>query len=120
VGTHLHQQQGDSELRRRQARVVAGEAARHLERDLQVVVLGDMNAEPGTPELEPLEELLDHAVPQGRSTAPSSRPRWQLDHVLVSEDLEVLEAGVVTTRVSDHLPVTAAVRPRPRPPTADP
>jgi endonuclease/exonuclease/phosphatase family metal-dependent hydrolase len=109
IGTHLHHVEDEPEIRLRQARAVAGEVARLRDRDMAVVLLGDLNAEPGAPELEPLEELLDHALPGGNPTWPAWRPEVQIDHVLVSDDLEVGATEVTSETVSDHLFVSVEV-----------
>jgi endonuclease/exonuclease/phosphatase family metal-dependent hydrolase len=112
IGTHLHHVEDEPEIRLRQVRVVAGEVARLLERDLPVVLLGDLNAEQGAPELEPLEALLEHAVPTGTPTWPAWDPQVQIDHVMVSDGLEVRDTTVTTSEVSDHLFVSVEVAPR--------
>jgi endonuclease/exonuclease/phosphatase family metal-dependent hydrolase len=112
VGTHLHHVEDEPETRLRQTRAVAAEIARLLDRDMAVMLLGDLNAEPGAPELEPLEELLEHAVPGGSPTWPAWGPRVQIDHVMVSEDLDVRDVAVTSAQVSDHLFVSVEVVPR--------
>jgi endonuclease/exonuclease/phosphatase family metal-dependent hydrolase len=112
VGTHLHHVEDEPGIRLRQTRAVAAEIARLLDRGMAVMLLGDLNAEPGAPELEPLEELLEHAVPEGNPTWPAWGPRVQIDHVMVSGDLEVRDASITSAQVSDHLFVTVEVAPR--------
>jgi endonuclease/exonuclease/phosphatase family metal-dependent hydrolase len=112
VGTHLHHVEDEPGIRLRQTRAVAAEIARLLDRGMAVMLLGDLNAEPGAAELEPLEELLLHAVPQGSPTWPAWDPRVQIDHVMVSEDLEVRDVSVTSAQVSDHLFVSVEVAPR--------
>ena len=43
-------------------------------------------------------------------TWPAHRPHSQIDHILVSPDVEVLEAGVLPACGSDHRPVKARLR----------
>ncbi len=84
-----------------------------------VVVLGDLNAPPGSATLEVLEGagLRDALGPSAGGTAHSFTgvargPR--IDHVLVSAGVEVVGAGVAGPREgrlpSDHWPVWAEVR----------
>lgn len=108
--TQLHTVADEPDVRRRQARAVAGEVARLRGQGLAVVLLGDLQAAPGDPELEPLEDLLAPAVPVGRSTWPAAQPYRQVDHILVSEELEVVDVDVVRGEVSDHLPVRVRLR----------
>lgn len=104
VGTHLHHVTDQPAIRLTQARAVAAEASRLRARGLPVAVLGDLNAAEGTPELEPLDWLVD-AVPGGAPTFPADVPLVQLDHILVSEDLIVEQPTIPQVAVSDHLPV---------------
>jgi endonuclease/exonuclease/phosphatase family metal-dependent hydrolase len=109
--TRLHPVEAHADVRRRQARAIAAEIARQRARGLEVVLLGDLQAEPQTPELEPLESLLTATIPVGRATWPAARPRQQLDHILISEGLEVADWTVASVGVSDHLPLAARLRP---------
>jgi endonuclease/exonuclease/phosphatase family metal-dependent hydrolase len=56
---------------------------------------------------------LRHGRPP-RATFPSRFPFMRLDHIFVSEDIEVLDVEVISTplarRASDHLPLLATVR----------
>jgi endonuclease/exonuclease/phosphatase family metal-dependent hydrolase len=111
VATHL---QHDSPAGRlAQARALAAEVAASPE---PVVLLGDLNATPGAPELAPLTDptgrggagLVDAWVVGGDgpgATFPSDAPRARIDHVLVAAELTVTAAAVVPTDASDHRPV---------------
>ncbi len=71
-----------------------------------VILMGDMNCRPGSPEMnllfqrthlrEPLEETL---------TFPSWRPQHYIDHILVTPDLEVQSVQALHHAYSDHLPI---------------
>ena len=75
-----------------------------------VVVMGDMNCSPNSAEMvdlfrtsglrEPLEEL---------HTFPSWRPQHNIDHILVSDGLQVAECRVLNHAHSDHLPISMEV-----------
>lgn len=110
LSTQLHRDEAQADVRRRQARAVAAEVARLRGRDIEVVLLGDLQAEPRDAELEPLEDLLSHAVPRGHATWPARRPQRQLDHIMVSPGVQVVSWEVGDQRISDHLPVTARLR----------
>ena len=49
-----------------------------------------------------------------KPTFPSRYPVMRLDHIFVSEGIEVLDAEVISTsltrRASDHLPLLATIR----------
>jgi endonuclease/exonuclease/phosphatase family metal-dependent hydrolase len=102
IGTHLSHVDRRGDTRLPQAQAVAADAARMRERGLATVVAGDLNAAPGSPELLAFAELVASALSPGRATYPAGRPTEQIDHVLVSPDLVVVEAEVLEARLSDH------------------
>ncbi len=75
-----------------------------------VVLMGDFNCAPASPEMamlfrtthlhEPLETL---------HTFPSWRPERNIDHILVSPELEVVHCSVLSHAHSDHLPIAMEV-----------
>ncbi len=73
----------------------------------RVVLMGDMNtSRRGLLEHSPLAGLgFRSALARPEPTFPSWRPRQELDHVLVSPDLQVHHAEVLPCRFSDHLPI---------------
>lgn len=74
------------------------------------IVMGDMNCVCNSIEMrrmfdktrlrEPMEPIL---------TFPSWRPMLNIDHILVSSELEIEEAAVVDHPMSDHLPIMTRV-----------
>lgn len=106
VATHL--QQDSAAARATQARALADEVTAD---DGPIVLLGDLNAEPGTPELAALtDHLADAWVAAGDglgTTFPSDRPRLRIDAVLVSPGIAVTAAAVVASDASDHRAVVA-------------
>jgi endonuclease/exonuclease/phosphatase family metal-dependent hydrolase len=76
-----------------------------------VVLTGDLNARPGTPEIDALtEDLIDAWAEAGVGdgyTFPAENPTARLDYVLHSDDVRTCTAAVLSTDASDHLPVTA-------------
>jgi endonuclease/exonuclease/phosphatase family metal-dependent hydrolase len=67
--------------------------------------MGDLNAEPDSPELKSLVARTDlRLVPLGE-TFPSWKPKKGLDHFLVSPDILVNTASVLDIGLSDHLPI---------------
>jgi endonuclease/exonuclease/phosphatase family metal-dependent hydrolase len=82
------------------------------------ICTGDFNAEPGSPELEPLRRTFRDAYAEahgGRhagtflSSAGGAPPKpvQCIDYVFCSPDFRVTGAATLDTRVSDHLPLTA-------------
>jgi endonuclease/exonuclease/phosphatase family metal-dependent hydrolase len=103
LATHL--QHDSAAARLAQAEAIAAEVAASA---TPVVLLGDLNATPGDPELGPLSGLVDSWAAAGEgagATFPSDRPRIRIDHVLVSPDLTVSAAAIVPSEASDHLAV---------------
>ncbi|WP_405811201.1 endonuclease/exonuclease/phosphatase family protein [Streptomyces sp. NBC_01520] len=74
------------------------------------ILLGDLNAEPGAPELAPLWEELTDADP-GAPTFPALDPVKRIDFVAVSKAgagaVRVRDVAVAETLASDHRPVVA-------------
>lgn len=78
-----------------------------------VVLVGDLNARPDTPEIAAItERLRDAWVAAGVGdgyTYPAEDPYARIDYVLTSDDVVARAAAVVTSDASDHLPVHADV-----------
>jgi endonuclease/exonuclease/phosphatase family metal-dependent hydrolase len=70
------------------------------------VLMGDFNAPLDSPEMCLLVDSCPLQAPSGMlHTFPSWQPRRGLDHILVSEHLQVIDTHVVQQRYSDHLPL---------------
>jgi len=75
-----------------------------------VVLMGDMNCEPGSPEMQLLFRRTCLREPvEGLCTFPSWRPARNIDHILVSPSLEVSQCQVLNHAISDHLPIAMEV-----------
>jgi endonuclease/exonuclease/phosphatase family metal-dependent hydrolase len=78
-----------------------------------VILLGDFNAEPNSPEMETLttkfQDVLAGAGPEGM-TFPSNDPDTRIDYVLVRSVAGVKSARVLDSLASDHRPVLAEVK----------
>jgi len=116
IGTHLSHvdQLGDTRLP--QARTIAAEVARMRDRGVPVIVAGDLNAEPGAPELMTFGDLVRATVPPGHPTWPSWDPEVQIDHILVSPGFRVVGWEYLTSEDSDHLGIVVDLRLPPRTP----
>jgi endonuclease/exonuclease/phosphatase family metal-dependent hydrolase len=109
--THL--QHNDAAERLAQARAIVPLVADPGD---PVVLLGDLNATPGAPEIRTLTgTLVDGwaAVGVGAGyTHPSGRPSRRIDYVMVSPDVVVDSIAVPRSgAASDHLPVVADLSP---------
>jgi endonuclease/exonuclease/phosphatase family metal-dependent hydrolase len=76
-----------------------------------VVVMGDLNARPGDPEIAPLTDVFDDAWAVAGDgpgfTFDAATPHARIDYILTSGDLPVRRTAVLQTDASDHLAVVA-------------
>jgi endonuclease/exonuclease/phosphatase family metal-dependent hydrolase len=115
LATHLHH-------RSRTERLAQVEAinATVAERDVPTVLLGDLNARPGSPEIAAVTRHLVDTWSVGGGTGghtfSARSPHIRIDYVLTSPDITVKAARVVPTDASDHLLVSVdlALHPEPR------
>ena len=106
--THL---QFDSPTERgQQVQAILGTIGRP---DTSVVLLGDLNAAPDTPEVAALvDQLTDAWVSAGvgdGNTFSSQTPTSRIDYVLTSRDVTARTAAVIASDASDHRPVVATL-----------
>jgi endonuclease/exonuclease/phosphatase family metal-dependent hydrolase len=75
-----------------------------------VVVMGDLNCQPDSNEMQFLLSATDLCEPcHGLKTFPSWRPARTLDHILTSPSLEVNDVHVLQHLLSDHLPIAMEI-----------
>lgn len=87
-----------------QLKFIADLVAKHT----HVIVLGDLNLTPdflGASSL--LTTHLRSVLANNNPTYPSWKPKKQLDYILVSSSFNIINAGVISSDYSDHLPVFA-------------
>lgn len=71
-----------------------------------VVVMGDLNCQPDSKELQQLLNTTNLVEPtHGLNTFPSWRPVRKIDHILTSPSLEIFDVHVLDHLLSDHLPI---------------
>jgi endonuclease/exonuclease/phosphatase family metal-dependent hydrolase len=93
--------------RRRQIDYLAAE----IRRREHVVVMGDFNCRLEDEEFRHLLESTHLCAPESEHcTFPSWRPRFGLDHILVTPGLEVERTQVFPVAHSDHLPIAVEVK----------
>lgn len=121
VVTHLHHVEDEPQPRLDQAARVATIAEELRASGFPVIVMGDVNAEPEAPELEPLERrFVNVTVPVGppsghdeedaaTPTFPSTDPVEAIDHIYVSELLIASHLTVPRSTASDHLSVAVTL-----------
>ena len=73
------------------------------------LLLGDLNATPDAPELQPLfQRLHDSMADRGEAlTYPAEAPIKRIDYILASRHFETRTASVPPTTAADHRPVIA-------------
>ncbi len=92
--------------RRRQFEFIAQLVNRYR----HVVVMGDLNCQPDSPEMRFLLDATGLCEPvHGLKTFPSWRPMRTLDHILTSPSLKVHDVHVMQHLLSDHLPIATEI-----------
>lgn len=80
--------------------------ATHLADSSNVVVMGDFNAGPDSPEIMRFCAALGLDAPtRGLASYPSWQPQRAIDHILVSEGLGTSNVRLIDAPMSDHCPV---------------
>lgn len=79
------------------------------------VLLGDFNARPDWLQIDELLSAgwIDTWSVAGSGdgfTANAANPRYRIDYVFVTPDIETLDAGVIQSQASDHFPVVVDLR----------
>jgi endonuclease/exonuclease/phosphatase family metal-dependent hydrolase len=94
-----------AEQRALQVSRIADELRTHHE---PVILAGDLNASPESPELQQLLQTgLRDCASDESPTFPAEAPRCRIDHLLVSPHFTVERCYAVETTVSDHRPLVA-------------
>lgn len=111
--TSVHLQHRDGNVDTRLDQLAALEAA--LPDDGPSVLAGDLNAEPGSAELDALDEAgwvsaMDTAGAEDVLTHPSNEPTVRIDWVLGRGGVAFAEARVLADDSSDHLALVTEVR----------
>ncbi len=106
VATHL-QPDRTGQIPVAEAQRVQALAAGLIAPNRAVVLAGDLNAEPGSPQLAVFAPTFVDALVTGRPlpTYPSDNPTQQLDHVFTTPDLVASDIHVPASTDSDHRPV---------------
>lgn len=81
-----------------------------LESIWPLILVGDFNSRPDSPEALRLRTILADICPlKGYYTYPSSRPDERIDYIMVSGQISPVEAGVISSGASDHCPLAATL-----------
>jgi endonuclease/exonuclease/phosphatase family metal-dependent hydrolase len=110
VGTHLQNGEGRDRV---QARVAEIETIlRTLGARAHTVILGDLNSDPGSPELHTLLDAGYRTTQPTRSCTLKTSNANCVDWIFVSRDLEQTTVRAIAIDTFDHRPLVATVRPR--------
>ncbi len=79
------------------------------------ILMGDFNARPGWLQIEELlaagwVDAWSEAGSGNGFTSNAQDPRYRIDYVFHTPDIEVLDVGVIQSQASDHFPVVADLR----------
>jgi endonuclease/exonuclease/phosphatase family metal-dependent hydrolase len=88
--------------------------------DTNFLLLGDLNALPGSYTVNKLSEKLQNAGPEISEKTWTTKPfsydgfdantlDWRLDYAFASPDIKMVSAEIIQTDVSDHLPVLITI-----------
>ncbi|MEE9492051.1 MAG: endonuclease/exonuclease/phosphatase family protein [Gammaproteobacteria bacterium] len=76
-----------------------------------VVLMGDFNCQSESEEIGQLVNRTLMSEPlHGLNTFPSWRPKRNIDHILVSPTVKILNAEVMDCSISDHLPIAVDIQ----------
>jgi len=83
---------------------------------VRTIIAGDLNSEPGWPEIDAFTKAGFHSAQDAvgdpeAATSPAEDPRHRVDWIFGTPDLTFTSFALLDTTVSDHLPLTATVRP---------
>lgn len=84
------------------------------------IFTGDLNAAPGSPTIQAVSNILQNAGPAFNQNTWTTKPfsydgfketklNWRLDYIFATPDVKTMEAKILKTEHSDHLPVWAEV-----------
>ncbi len=82
------------------------------DKDVPVMILGDLNATPDSPPVKLLESRFVDVNKPGDKTYPSKGPDKKIDYIMADKQnfVSTLKDTVYPVRYSDHLPIAARIR----------
>lgn len=84
------------------------------------LLTGDFNVTPGSRRIKELSKLFHHVGPEFSENTWTTKPHktadfeaatldWRYDYIFASNDVKVIDAEIIDTEVSDHLPILATI-----------
>ena len=114
IDTHFHHLEGQSDIRQLQSKAIL-DFINSID-NYNIVLSGDLNAEPSDPEITMLYQarFIDATKkmdPELAYTFASDNPHQRIDYILVSFDLRnrIGDVQIPLSTASDHLPVVAVI-----------
>jgi endonuclease/exonuclease/phosphatase family metal-dependent hydrolase len=115
IGTHFHHLEGQTEIRQLQSGAILT-FINNIDNN-NIILLGDLNAEPSDPEITMLYEArfidtVKNQDPHIAYTFTSDNTQQRIDYILVSSDLasKIGAVRIPLSTASDHLPVVAVIK----------
>lgn len=110
IATHLHHVEAENYVRLEQVPVVLA----FWDQAPYSLIMGDMNSEPGYPEMDLIAQagLVDSWVEAGAGKGlswPAIDPFERIDWIWHTPDLTALEAEIIQSTASDHLPLVVTL-----------
>lgn len=113
INTHYQPRYGTNQLQLIHTETIINFLAQHPSE--RFVIMGDLNAEPDTPQMQPFFEhgfidVIEHAGLVPGNTARSDNPVSRIDYILISSDLTAVDVTIPPSTASDHLSVVATLQ----------
>jgi len=110
IATHLHHVEAENQVRLEQVPVVLA----FWDQAPNSLIMGDMNSEPGYPEMDLIAQagLVDSWAEAGSGKGlswPAIDPFERIDWIWHTPDLTALEAEIIQSTASDHLPLVVTL-----------
>jgi endonuclease/exonuclease/phosphatase family metal-dependent hydrolase len=108
IATHLHHVEEDSDIRQEQVPVILS----YWDNAPGTIILGDLNAQPDTPEIRMFYQagLLDTLIGHPDALTFNSADLYErIDYIWLSPDIQLVESYIPFSQASDHLAVVAVI-----------
>jgi len=112
IATHFHHVEKDSEIRQSQA----SELLEYTNEAHNTIIMGDLNAISGDPEIEMFKsagfiDVVSLIEPPPAYTFHADSPYQRIDYIWMSPEMDAEQIQVYQSNASDHLAIYAVIRP---------
>jgi endonuclease/exonuclease/phosphatase family metal-dependent hydrolase len=80
------------------------------ERENPIILCGDLNCDTSWKEYKLLKQQTGLQETLTQKTFPAWNPKYQLDHVMATQEIKIMKTKVLKSDLSDHLPVVSELR----------